>query len=129
MFKRVLSVALVVFLVGVAGGRLAYAGSKAEKETRLAEKVKHGIRKLGTGVEARVQLKLKDKTKLKGYVSEVGEDSFVVVDEKTNATSTVPYVQVQQVKGNNHSTAVEIAICAGLILLPIAIVILLVSKS
>jgi hypothetical protein len=129
MFKKVLSLALVGFLFSVAGVRLAYAGSKEEKATRFAEKVKEGISKLGTGAEARIEVKLRDKTKLKGYVSEAGEDSFVIVDEKTGATSTVTYAQVKQVKGNNLSTAAEIAIGVGLIILPMVIVVLLISQS
>ena len=129
MFRKALSLVLVGFLFGVAGLRLAYAGAKEEKETRLAEKVKEGISKLGTGVEARVEVKLRNKTKLKGYVSKVSEDSFVIVDEKTGTTSTVSYAQVKQVKGKNLSTAAEIAIGVGVILLPIVIVVLLVSQS
>ena len=129
MVKKVLSLVLVGFLLSVAGVKLAYAGSKEEKETRFAEKVKEGISKLGTGAEARIEVKLRDKTKLKGYVSEAGEDSFVIVDEKTGATSTVTYAQVKQVKGNNLSTAAEIAIGVGVIILPIVIVLLLISQS
>jgi len=129
MFKKVLSLALVGFLLSVAGLRLCYARSKEEKATRFAEKVKEGISKLGTGAEARIEVKLWDKAKLKGYVSEAGEDSFVIVDEKTGGTSTVTYAQVKQVKGNNLSTAAEIAIGVGVILLPIVIVLALISKS
>ena len=129
MFKKVLSLVLIGFLLMVAGLRLAYAGSKEEKATRFAEKVKEGISKLGTGAEARIEVKLRDKTKLKGYVSEAGEDSFVIVDEKTGATSTVTYAQVKQVKGNNLSTAAEIAIGVGVIILPIVMVLLLISQS
>ena len=115
MFKKVLSLALVGFLLSVAGLRPAYAGSREEKATRFAENVKKGISKLGTGVDARIEVKLRDKTKLKGYVSEAGEDSFVIVDEKTGATSTVTYAQVKQVKGNNLSTGVTIAIAVGVL--------------
>jgi hypothetical protein len=129
MFRKALSLVLGGFLFGVAGLRLAYAGAKEEKETRFAEKVKEGISKLGTGVEARVEVKLRNKTKLKGYVSEASEDSFVIVDEKTGTTSTVSYAQVKQVKGKNLSTAAEIALGVGVILLPIVIVVLLVSQS
>jgi hypothetical protein len=75
------------------------------------------------------EVKLRDKTKLKGYVSEAGQDSFVIVNEKTSATSTVSYEQVKQVKGNNLSTAAEIALGVGIILLPIAIVVFLVSQD
>jgi hypothetical protein len=129
MFKKVLSLVLAGFLINLAGVSFAYAESKEEKEARFTEKVKEGIIKLGTGAEARIKVKLQDKTKLKGYVREAGEDSFVIVDEKTGATSTVTYSQVKQVKGNNHSKAVEIAIGVGLILLPIIMVIILISKS
>ena len=129
MLKKVLSLVLVGFVFSVAGVRLTYAGSNAEKDARFTEKVKEGIRKLGTGADARIEVKLRDKTKLKGYVSEAGEDSFVIVDEKTNTVSRVTYPQVQRVKGNNLSTAVEIAIGVAVILLPIAMVIFFVSKS
>jgi len=129
MFKKGLSVVLVGFMISVVGGRIAYAGSKEEKEIRFAEKVKAGISKLGTGTEARIEVKLRNKTKLKGYVTEAGEDSFVIVDEKTSATSRVTYSQVKQVKGNNLSKGAEIAIGVGVILLPILIVVLLLSHS
>jgi hypothetical protein len=129
MFKKVLSLALVGLLLNVTGVSFAYAGSKAEKETRFAEKVKEGIGKLGTGAEARVEVKLRDKTKLKGYVSEAGADRFVLVNEKTGATATVAYSQVKQVKGNNLSKGAEIALGVGVILLPIIIVLVLVSRD
>jgi len=87
------------------------------------------LSKLGTGAEACIEVKLRDKTKLTGYVSEAGEDSFVIVDEKTGATSTVTYAQVQQVKGNNLSKAAEIALGVGVIVLPIVMVLYFVSKS
>ena len=120
---------VVVILLNVSGVSSVYARSKEEQETRLAEKVKEGIHKLGTGAEARVAVKLRDKRKLKGYVSEAGEDSFVIVDEKTRASSTVTYSQVKQVKGNNVSTAAKIAIGVGVILLPIIIALIFVSTG
>src|ERR1044072_9013336 len=83
MLKKVLSLVFVGVLLSGAGVRLVYAESKEEKATRLAEKVKAGISKLGTGAEARIEVKLRDKTKLKGDVSEAGEDSFVIVDNKS----------------------------------------------
>ena len=124
MFK-VLSLMLAVLLMGIA----AHAGTKEEKDAQFAEKVKQGISKLGTGVDARIEVKLRDKTRLKGYVSEAGEDSFVIVDAKTGAPSRVTYPQVKQVKGNNLSRAAEIAIGVGVIVLPIVIVLLLVTKD
>lgn len=129
MFKKVLCLVLIGFVLSLAVVPPAYAGSKEEKEGRLAEKVKEGVSKLGTGPAAHIEVQLHDKTKLKGYVSEADEHSFVIVDEKTSAISRVDYSQVQQVKGNNLSTAAKIAIGVGVILLPIAIAVFFASKS
>lgn len=127
MFKKVMAVVLagLICTVGVVP---AYAAAKEEKEARFALKVKDGIGKLGTGTEARVEVKLRDKTKLKGYISESGDESFVIVD-KTGMATTVAYPQVKQVKGNNLNTAAEIALGVGVILLPIAIVLLLITRD
>jgi preprotein translocase subunit SecF len=129
MLKKILSLMLVGLLLNVIGASTAYAGSREEKEARFVKKVKEGIGKLGTGREARVEVKLRDKTKLKGYVSEAGEDSFVVVDDKTGAASTVAYPQVQQVKGNNLSKAAKIALGVGVILLPIIIAVIFIPET
>lgn len=116
MFKRILSVALVAALMSVAGPvsvRAAGSKSKAEKEAVFVKKVKEGIERLGTGTAARVEVKLKDKTKLKGYVSEVGDEGFSVVDAKTGTETRVAYPQVQKVKGHNLSTGAKVAIGLG----------------
>src|SRR4051812_13191985 len=100
MFKKSLSLVLVFVLVQTAGAAPALAGTNAEKEARFAEKVKAKILKLGTGPDALVRIKLRDKTKLEGYVSEAGEDSFVVVNAKTGVATAVAYPQVKSARGN-----------------------------
>ena len=125
MLKKFLSLALVVLLINLVGVSPVYAGSKEEKQARFAERVKMGILKLGTGTDARVEVKLRDKTKLKGYISEAGEDSFIVVDAKMGVATTVAYPQVKQVKGHNLSTGGRIALSVGLaiaLLLAVALV-------
>jgi hypothetical protein len=90
--------------------------SKAEKETIFATKVKADIARLGTGPAAHAEISLRDHRKLKGYISEVTEDSFTVVDNKSGDSTQVAYPQVKQVKGNNLSTGVKIAIGAGILI-------------
>jgi len=116
MFKKILSFLLIVLMINVVGVSSAYAGSKEEKEARFTERVKQNVSKLGTGTEARVEVKLRNKTKLKGYISQINENSFTVVDEKTGNASEVPYPNAKQVKGNNLSTGVKIAIGIGIVL-------------
>ena len=116
MIKQTISMIVACLLtITILCQNTASASSTRDKETRLAEKVKEGIMKLGTGQESRVTVKLKDKTKLSGYVSEITESTFVVTDLKSAEATTVAYPSVVQVKGNNLSTGVKVAIGVGII--------------
>lgn len=110
MLKKIICLALAGLLISVAGAGPVRAASKEEKQARFAEQVKAGIAKLGTGADARVEVRLRDKTKLKGYVSEVAGEHFVVADSKTGAAAAVAYSQVKQVKGHNLSTGARVAV-------------------
>jgi small nuclear ribonucleoprotein (snRNP)-like protein len=122
MLKKYFTLIITVLVFNLFLSIPAFANTKAEKEAKFAAKVKSEIAKLGTGKEARVEVKLKDGTKLKGYVSQINENSFVVVDNTTGASTEVPYPNAKQVKGNNLSTGVKIAIGIGVVLLALAII-------
>lgn len=126
---KVLSLMFAVLLMQVGFVQSVAAGTKAEKEAKFAEKVKAGIAKLGTGTEARIEVKLKDKTKLKGYVSEAGADSFTVVDAKTGAATEVAYPQVKTVKGNNLSKGAIATIVLGISVALIVIGVIIAAGS
>ena len=110
MLKKVFLMSIVMLVFNLAVAPFALASDNPEKEAKFAEKVKTEIAKLGIGTDAKVQIKLKDGTKLKGYVSEIKDNEFVVTDLKTGAAMPVPYPNVKQVKGNNLSSGVIIAI-------------------
>jgi len=114
MYMKITAVVLVALLLNFTSPSRAFAATSPEKEARFAEKVKTQVAKLGTGPDARVEVKLRDKTKLKGHISEVGDESFAVVDAKTGSATTVFYSHVKQVKGNNLSTGAAIAIGIGI---------------
>jgi len=114
MFKRNLSLLLISSLVfSLALAPTAFAKPRAEKEAEFTAKVKTGIAKLGVGRDARVEVKLRDKTKLKGYITETTAETFSVTDLKTGEATVVAYPNVAQVKGNNLSTGAIIAISVG----------------
>jgi hypothetical protein len=126
MFRKYMSLVLVGMLLNLTFYSTAIANT--EKDAKFAEKVKTNIVKLGIGQNARIKVKLKDGTKLKGYVSQINENSFVVTNETNGMTTEVPYPQAKQVKGNNMSTGVKIAIGIG-ILIGIVVVLALIVKS
>jgi hypothetical protein len=109
MFKKVLSLVLTGLLINAVAVSSSYARSQDEQARNL-EKVKENVRKLGVGEEARVEVKLQDGRKLKGYIREAGEDSFIVIDSKSGTATTVDYSQVKQIKGSNRSTAAKVGV-------------------
>jgi hypothetical protein len=125
MLKKIttLTIALLLAFTWI-GQRQAFANSKAEKDTRYSEKVKAGILKLGVGQQARVTVKMRDKTKVVGYISEVQNDYFVVSDMSASSSTTIAYTDVTQAKGNNLSTSAKIAIGVGI---AVAVIIILYS--
>ena len=112
MFKKVCSAILSALLLQAAAVP-AFAATSAEKEARRAEKVRTQLAKLGTGTDARIRVILRDKTKLEGYISEAGADTFAVTDH-AGKTTTVAYPQVVKAQGNNLSTGAKIAIGVGI---------------
>ena len=129
MFKIILSLSLITLLITCVGVKAVYADSNEEKQARFTEKVKAGIARLGTGEPARVKLKLSNKTKLNGYISEAGDEDFVVVDAKTGAATRVAYGDVQQVKGNNLSMGEKVAIGLTIVAAVVAVVFILESRN
>ena len=110
MFRKILSLTLIALSINVLGVRPIRAGAQVVKQTRNVEKVKENVRRLGTGEAARVELKLWDGRKLKGYIRETGEGDFSVVDAKTGAAQAVIYAEVRQVKGSNGVTAAKVGL-------------------
>ena len=123
--KKIVASVLAVLMINFVCVASVVAESRPDQDAQVTAKVKAAILKLGTGPAAYVELKLRDGTRLKGYVDETSDDSFTVVEEKTGGPRKVPYPQVKQVKGNNLSTGAKIAIGAGVGL----VILLLVFKD
>ena len=78
-----------------------------------ASKVKTQVQERGTGEKAKVKVSLRDKTEIKGYISQINADSFQVTDNKTGKISTVSYDAVDRVRGRGLSRGAKIAIWVG----------------
>lgn len=120
MLKKCLSASLIVLVLNLAGVIPVSANSQddaqAQALAREARKVKAEIIKLGLGESARVELKLRDGKKVKGYIREAGEDTFVVGDAKSGNATTIAYSQVKEIKGHNLATGAKVALTLGAIL-------------
>lgn len=121
--KRIISFTLIALLMQTVFAHQTFASTKEEK---FAGKVKTEIAKLGTGKDAKIKVKLKDGTKIKGYVVEAGENQFVVMNSKTGQAVPVAYPQVGQAKGNNLSKGTIIVL--GFVGLAVLILVLAATQ-
>jgi hypothetical protein len=111
MLKKQLSLALVVLLANVLIAAPASARPQNNNQEQTVEKIKAKIAKIGVGSKARANVKLKNGTKIKGYIAEARADDFVIRDRQTNDPRTVAYDEVAKVdKTGGHSRARNITI-------------------
>ena len=114
MWKKLFSLALVVLLLH-ASDSLLMQNVSASQGGSASDKVKTFVAQRGTGPKAKVTVKLKDNTKLKGYISDAGNDSFTLSDSKTGQARTLAYSDVAEVKkAGGLSLAAKIGIGVGI---------------
>jgi hypothetical protein len=117
---------LLAFTLFNFNGASVLAKTEIEKQAKHEAKVKQSILKLGVGKDARIAVRLKDKTQLVGFISEAGESSFVMTDAKAGTSRVLAYSDVAHAKGHNLSTGAKIAIGVGIV---VAIILLLILKK
>jgi hypothetical protein len=119
LFKKAFSIILSGILLSAIFGAQS-SSAKGADPARRATEVKAKVQKIGVGSDARVEVKLRDDSKVKGYLSAAGEDSFTVTDTKTGSARTLNYAEVSSVsKSGGSSTRKKIligaAVAAGVI--------------
>lgn len=110
MLKTNLSLLIVAVLLLGTVSQPAFA-KQSGSQVPTVEAVKSKVARLGIGAKAKATIKLKNGTKVKGYVAQAGDDDFVMRDRKTDAPTTIRYADVLKVEENRgHSTARNLAI-------------------
>jgi hypothetical protein len=127
MFRTFLSLVLAGLLVLGLSAAPAYA-AQANNDAQAVEKVRLKVAKLGVGDKARVTVRMKNGTKVKGFISQAGADDFTVRDRSTGEPTTISYRDVIKVEDNRgHSTMrnvlIGVGVGAGVVLAVIGILI------
>ena len=107
---------LLICLVGLSlVGSNSYAVFARQTADKDLEKIKADVQKTGTGAKnAKVVVNLKNGIKLKGYLSQILDDSFDITDPKTGQPTTIPYRDVAKVKRQGWSTGAKVALGIGI---------------
>ena len=125
MFKKCLSLVFIGLLTFAINPKFISAQSDTNNSVEInkVEKIKTTVNRRGTGEKSKVVVKMKNGTKLKGFINQAGQDSFDLTDSKTKQTTAVAYRDVAQVKKQGLSKGAKIALGVGIGALATAIVI------
>ena len=111
MLKQRFTLGLVLVLFYAANGMPSLVLAQTRDGERQVQKIKADVAKRGIGEKARVTVELRDGSKLKGYISQAGDDSFTLTDAKSGQTKVLAYSDVDRVKGRGGlSLAAKIGI-------------------
>jgi len=115
MNRKWIAIGLIMFLANIYVEESAWAqtGSKSDMDLK---RVKVHVLTYGRPDGPRVDVKLRDKTRLKGQISQAGGSTFGVVDSKSGKIVTVNYSDVKTVsKPMSKWVKIPILVVVGLI--------------
>jgi hypothetical protein len=93
VFKRHLAVTLSVIITGLSfSAAIATAQSTAE-----IEKIRARVQTLSTSKDSQVEVKFRDRTKIKGYIDRVEPLSFTLRNAKDGTSQSITYSEVDSV--------------------------------
>jgi hypothetical protein len=96
MFRRTFAIMLAGMLLVTAFG-LKRAGAQSTSD-QATEQIRTKVQKMSVGTNAKVEVKLRDNTQMRGYISESNQDSFTVFDKLTGSSKTISYADTSSVK-------------------------------
>ena len=97
MIRRTFAIMLSGMILLAAFG-FQHAGAQSLGDEQATEKTRSKVLKMGVGVNARVEVKLKDHNQFRGYISDATQDSFTVVEKTSGSSKTVSYSDASSVK-------------------------------
>ncbi len=128
MFQKYKSAALIGLLLHLIIYSTVIAA--AQNDAKSTENIKADIAAHAAAAhDSKITIKLKDGSKLKGYISSAKDVSFVLTNEETGKSTEISYLQVKQVKKRNSSNGKKIFVRATIIVGVIFLYGLYLSRS
>src|SRR5262249_51406200 len=76
---------------------IAFPSNATAQSDKESQKVRAQVQTLSPSKESQVEVKFRDKTKLKGYITSVEPVSFTLRDPKTGTSQSISYAEVDSV--------------------------------
>ena len=106
---------IVVICAALLMGLLIGPGSAGAQSVNaeVAAKIRSDVQSLSVNRDQKVEVRLRDKTKLMGHITSVDADSFNITDSKSGSSETIAYGDVVQVKKASNGFSKKWLILAG----------------
>lgn len=98
MFKKYSTIILIAFMAQSSFCLSVFAQAQNDRDSRLALNIKNTVARVGTEPNRKIKVKLRDGTKLKGYITEIKDDYFALLDDKSGKIVSVQYSQAAEAK-------------------------------
>ncbi|HSB29713.1 MAG TPA: hypothetical protein VLE19_17730 [Pyrinomonadaceae bacterium] len=95
MKKLVLLVMVAVLTNIIPCGQAMAQQTAPNDDVKHTERIKKAVSKTGASLDREVTVKLRDNTEIRGWISEIADDHFVV-KSTSGAPYTFPYAQVEK---------------------------------
>lgn len=103
-----------------------YSAAAADAKS---ERIKASVVRLGAGKNVKVAVTLRDGAKSKGYIGEIKDSDFVLIDEKTGTREEISYARVKRVERQNLSKGEKIFVRSSLLIGALLLYGFLLSRS
>ena len=110
MIKKHLAIALSAILSAISFGLPATARAQSTSDSN---QIRARVQKLAMSKGSQVQVKFRDKTKLKGYIDSVDPVSFTLRDSKSGTTQSIAYSEVENVSKANDGVSTKTWLILG----------------
>lgn len=100
MIKKMLALMLVVLLSNVAAQGATHAAQTGNRAATIAERTRLCAVRLSTSRRRneRIEVRLRDGAKLKGYVGVAEESHFTIINSSSGLSTSVPYAEVTNLR-------------------------------
>ena len=92
-------------------------------------RIKAEVQKRGTSEKSQVRVDLRNRTRVKGYISKIEDTTFEVTAKNTGQATTISYVDVEKIQGAGMSTGAKIGIVAGVAVAVTVVAFVIAFKS
>lgn len=109
MLKMLHVLTLILFLIASSAHQVLAQNS----DGREVQEIKNDISRLYGGASKKIAVHMKSGARLKGYVTDMESETFILVQPKTGTKTAIRYADVSRVKKTGLSQAQKTALIVG----------------